>query len=132
MSSIEWRGSNIEIFVKEGLFKMSLSEAIIKDNRAPGQIVWVARVRLPAGPPTFQENLPSQTKKNGFPLDRKLNAIPDLCSPCFTDHSSEEVIPVFVELHKSQRGNTKDQHAIKLEGSKSLHCTLISAPITPN
>ena len=43
MSSIEWRGSNIEIVVKEGLFKLSLSEVITKDNRAAGQIVWVAR-----------------------------------------------------------------------------------------
>ena len=97
MASTEWRGSNIEIFVKEGLFKSSLSEVITKDNRAAGQTVWVARADCQRALQLFKR-ICRPSKKNGSPLDRKFNAIPDLCSPCFTDHSSEEVIPVFEEL----------------------------------
>ena len=116
MSPIEWRGSNIEIFLKEGLFKFSLNKEITKDNRAAGQIAWVARADHQRVLQLLKK-IYRPSKKNGFPLDRKLNAIPDLCSPCLMDHSSEEVLPAFVELRKSQKSNTLDQHVMKLEGS---------------
>jgi hypothetical protein len=124
MSSIEWSGSNIQIFAKEGLFKASLNKVVTGDNRASGQIVWVARNHYQQALPIFKK-IYCPCKKNGFPLDQKLNAIPDLCSPCLTDHSSEEVIPIFEEFCKSQKDNTKELHLMKLEGSiAELHTNL--------
>jgi hypothetical protein len=109
------------------LFKSSLSEVVTAENRASSQIVWVARHHYQEALQIFKK-IYRLSKKNGFSLDRKLNAIPDLCSPCFTDHSSEEVIPVFEELRKSQKDNTKELHLMKLEGAiAELH-----TPLSPN
>ena len=56
MSSIEWSGSNIPIFVKEDLFKASLNEVVTGEKSASGQVVWVAgSANVQENPQTGQE-----------------------------------------------------------------------------
>ena len=123
MSHTVWTGCDIKIVLKSGTLKKSPREELTRETTAFGMMVFCAAK-------DYHQCLQKLSQiylanvKSGFPLDRKYTVIPDMCSPCFTDHSSDECIPVLETYRASQVTTTKDVHEITLTGVSSLHTEL--------
>ena len=115
MSHLCGRGCDIKIVLKSEPLKKSPREELTMETRAFGMMVFCAakdyRQCLQKLSQIYLANV-----KSGFPLDRKYTVIPDMCSPCFTDHSSDECIPVLETYRASQVETHKLVHEITLTG----------------
>ena len=123
MSHTVWKGCDIKIVLKSGQLKKSPHEELTRDTAAHGIIVHCAAKDYHQCLQKLSQ-IYLETVKSGFPLDRKYTVIPDMCSPCFTDHSSDECIPVLETYRASQVTTTKGVHEITLTGVSSLHTEL--------
>ena len=123
MSHTVWKGCDIKIVLKSGQLKKSPREELTRETAAFGMIVFCAAKDYHQCLQKLSQ-IYLATVKSGFPLDRKYTVIPDMCSPCFTDHSSDECIPVLETYRTSQVATTKDVHEITLTGVSSLHTEL--------